>query len=311
MSITRREAIAGLAGAAALGGARSALGAQDEQAAAHAPPPAVMRKRIPKTGEWLPAIGMGTSRTFDVDPSGDLTAQVEVTRAFLDAGGSVIDSSPMYGSSEQVVGRALDQLGRHDYFSATKVWTAEGRNAGITQMTTSMRMMRAEPMDLMQVHNLVGYDDHMPTLREWKKSGKIRHIGITEMRDMDRVVRLMETADLDFIQIPYSVDDRRVEERVLPAAQATGTGVLVMTPFGRGRLFTVTRGQALPAWAAEIGAASWAQVFLKWLLAHPAVTCPIPATSKPHHMVDNMGAGHGALPDEALRARIARELDAM
>ncbi|MFG0274455.1 MAG: aldo/keto reductase [Phycisphaerales bacterium] len=310
MSITRREAIAGLAGAAALGGARSVAGAQDEQAA-HAPVPAVMRKRIPKTGEWIPAIGMGTSRTFDVEPSGDITAQVDVLRAFLDAGGSVIDSSPMYGSSEQVVGIALDRLGRRDVFSATKVWTAEGRNAGIAQMTTSMRLMRAEPMDLMQVHNLVGYDDHMPTLREWKKSGKIRYIGITEMRDLDRVVRLMETANLDFIQIPYSVDDRRVEERVLPAAQATGTAVLVMTPFGRGRLFNVTRGRALPDWAAEIGAASWAQVFLKWLLGHPAVTCPIPATSKAHHMVDNMGAGHGALPDGALRDRIARELDAM
>jgi len=306
--------MAGLVGAGALAGARAS--AQTAQTGAgggpeRAPVPAVFRRRIPKTGEWIPAIGMGTSRTFDVDPAGDLMAQVEVMRAFLDAGGSVVDSSPMYGFSEQVVGLALDALDRHDIFSATKVWTAEGRNAGISQMTTSMRLMRAQPMDLMQVHNLVGLTDHLPTLRDWKRSGKIRHFGATEMRDMDRVVRLMENEELDFIQIPYSVEEREVEGRVLRAATDTGTAVLVMRPFGRGRLFNVTRGVELPGWAAEIGATSWAQVFLKWILGHEAVTCPIPATSKPHHMVDNMGAGHGPLPDDALRRRIAQEIDAM
>jgi len=310
MNITRRDAIVGLAaGGAGLAGSSRARAQGD--GASHASPPAVMRKRIPKTGEWIPAIGMGTSRTFNVEPDGDIAAQVAVLREFLDAGGSVIDSSPMYGHSEAVIGEACDALGRHDYFSATKVWTRDGRRAGVEQMNASMRLMRAPTMDLMQVHNLVGLEDHLPTLRDWKREGKIRHLGITEMRDMDRVVRLMENEDLDFIQIPYAADDRGVEERVLPAAMDTGTGVLVMRPFGRGRLFEVTRGQPLPGWADEIGAKSWAQVFLKWLIGNPAVTCPIPATSKPHHMVDNMGAGHGPLPDEALRRRIARDLEAM
>lgn len=311
MHITRRDAIVGLAaGGAGLAGSSRAR-AQGEGERSPASPPAVMRKRIPKTGEWIPAIGMGTSRTFNVEPEGDIAAQVAVLREFLHAGGSVIDSSPMYGHSEAVIGKACEALGRYDYFSATKVWTRDGRRAGVEQMNESMRLMRAPSMDLMQVHNLVGLEDHLPTLRDWKREGKIRYLGITEMRDMDRVVRLMEHEDLDFIQIPYAADDRGVEERVLPAALDTGTAVLVMRPFGRGRLFEVTRGKPLPGWADEIEARSWAQVFLKWLIGNPAITCPIPATSKPHHMVDNMGAGHGPLPDEALRRRIARDLDAM
>ncbi|MHC4429937.1 MAG: aldo/keto reductase, partial [Planctomycetota bacterium] len=256
---------------------------------------AVARRRIPATGELVPMIGLGTSRTFDVDPRGELDPLVPVMQEFLAAGGSVIDSSPMYRRAEAVTGALLDRVDRHDLFFATKVWTKEGREAGIAQMLASIDKMGAPVMDLMQVHNLVDWKTHLPTLREWKAAGRIRYIGVTEMRNFDLVVRLMREQDLDFIQIPYSITDRRVEERVLPVARDTGTAVLVMRPFERGRLFERVKGQPLPTWAAEFDCTSWAQFFLKFVLAHPAVTCPIPATSKVHHLVDNMRAGVGRL----------------
>jgi diketogulonate reductase-like aldo/keto reductase len=327
MTFTRRDVVRALTVSAAVGGLAPLVkaGHQTQRAAGAAPGldqpaekrpddsaavPAVFRRRIPKTGELIPAIGMGTWSTFDVDPDGDLAGLAEVMRTFLNAGGSVIDSSPMYRRSEEVVGRVLALVGRTDLFYATKVWTDKGRDAGIEQMSTSMRHMGAKVMDLMQVHNLVDYKTHLPTLREWKAAGKIRYLGITEMRDFETVERLMREEKVDFIQIPYSIDDRRVEDRVLPAAAETGTAVLVMRPFGAGKLFDKVKDRAVPTWAAEFDCASWAQFFLKFLLAHPAVTCPIPATRNPKHMADNMRGGSGRLPDEAMRKKMVAELGA-
>jgi aryl-alcohol dehydrogenase-like predicted oxidoreductase len=298
----RRDVLQGtLAAGAAFGlsprGAASAPRAQ-----------AVARRRIPKTGELVPCIGMGTSRTLDVDPDGDLAGLLEVVRLFLDAGGSLIDSSPMYGRAEAVVGRVLARLGRGDVFFATKVWTDEGREAGIAQMEASERLMGARHLDLLQIHNLVGYATHLATLRKWKAEGRVRYVGATEMKDLKEVERILREDDLDFLQIPYSMVEREVEARVLPAALEHGVAVLVMRPFQRAGLFDKVEGKPLPGWASEIDCSSWAQFFLKWVLGHPAVTCPIPATSKPHHMADNMRAGVGPLPDEAMRKRMLAEL---
>ncbi len=293
-------------------GVGTGLSLADEQPTSDpvaARPQAVGRRRIPSTGEPLPMIGLGTSRTFNVDPQGGIDPLADVLRAFLAAGGAVIDSSPMYGRAEEVVGALLERLGRRDVFFATKVWTDKGREAGEEQMRESMRKMGTPVVDLMQVHNLVAWETHLPALREWKEAGRIRYIGITEMRDLGLVEKLMREQDLDFIQIPYSIGDRRVEQRVLPAAQDTATAVLVMRPFERGRLFRRVEGRALPDWTAEFDCASWAQFFLKFLLGHPGVTCPIPATSKVHHLVDNMQAGAGRLPDETMRRRMATLLE--
>jgi aryl-alcohol dehydrogenase-like predicted oxidoreductase len=250
-------------------------------------------------------IGITTSQGWR---HGDLADLIEVVRVFLDAGGSLIDSSPMYGRAEAVVGRVLARLGRRDVFFATKVWTKEGREAGIAQMEASERLMGARRIDLMQIHNLVGYATHLKTLRAWKEEGRVRYVGATEMRDWTEVERILREDQLDFIQVPYSMVEREVEARVLPAALEHGVAVLVMRPFQRAGLFDKVEGKPLPDWAAEIDCTSWAQFFLKWVLGHPAVTCPIPATSKPQHMADNMLAGVGRLPDEALRKRMLAEL---
>lgn len=304
MSLDRRAFLRGslAAGSAA---ALSPQVARATQPAQDAPViKAIQRKRIPKTGELLPVIGLGTSRTLNVDPNGEHPGLVEVVQGFLDWGGSCIDSSPMYGNSESVVGELLSKIDRKDLFFATKVWTKEGKQAGIDQMEDSRQRMTADRFDLMQVHNLVGLDDHMPTLEQMKAEGKIRYLGVTEMRDWETVEKLILSDKLDFIQIPYSLGERDVEARILPAARDHGVAVLVMRPFVRGQLFKQVAEKKFPEWASEIECSSWAQLFLKWLLGHPAVTCPIPATSKPHHLHDNMQGGVGPLPDAAMRARI-------
>jgi aryl-alcohol dehydrogenase-like predicted oxidoreductase len=315
MPISRRSALSALTVSGLAAATATAQPATQPAApASHGekPPASILRRRIPRTGELVPAIGLGTYSVMDTDPAGDLSGLIAVMQAFLAAGGSVIDSSPMYGRSEEVVGKVLAAIGRTDLFYATKVWTDKGddggRQAGIDQMAASARLMGAKVMDLMQIHNLVAWQTHLPTLRDMKKAGAIRYLGITEMRDFDLVEKIMRTESIDFIQIPYSTGDRRVEDRILPAAADTGTAVLVMRPFGAGKLLADLKDRPLPDWASEIDASSWAQMLLKFILAHPAVTCPIPATSKAHHMVDNMGAGVGRLPDEALRKRMVEEL---
>ncbi|QDU65171.1 aldo/keto reductase [Engelhardtia mirabilis] len=301
MNTDRRRLLGGLAaGAIAVPAlAASSRGAQE----ASATRVAIRRKRIPRSGELLPMIGLGTSRTFDVDPATVSADLVTVMGDFLDLGGSLIDSSPMYGQAESVVGELLRRVGRDDAFHATKVWTDKGREAGIEQMETSEQRMGTERFDLLQVHNLVDLEVQLATLREWKASGRVRYIGVTEMRDFEQVEKLIAGGEIDFVQIPYSLAEREVEARVLPAALDHGVAVLVMRPFQRGGLFEKVGERAVPDWATELGCRSWAQVFLKFLLGHPAVTCPIPATSKPHHLLDNMAAGVGPLPDAAWRER--------
>lgn len=267
-----------------------------------------MRTRtIPRSGEPLPVVGLGTSQTFDVGPSDRERAPLlEVLRAFLDAGGRVIDSSPMYGRAEEVTGDLVARLGGAPRpFYATKVWT-RGRAAGEAQIAESMRRMRADNLDLLQVHNLLDWKTHLGTLRDLKAKGRIRYVGITHytLSSFDELERLLRAEKLDFIQLPYSVATREAEKRLLPAAAETGTAVLVMRPFEDGDLFRAVRGKPLPAWAAELGATAWSELFLKFILAHPAVTAVLPATAKPHHLAENVRAGFGPLPDDALRRRI-------
>lgn len=270
---------------------------------------AIRRLRIPRSGELVPMIGLGTARTFDADPKDPSEALITVMRSFLEWGGSLVDSSPMYGQAEAMVGELCRRVGRSDLFYATKVWTKEGKQAGIEQMQTSGRLMGTSRFDLMQVHNLVGLDVHLETLKDWRASGQLRYVGITEMRDMQKVEELVAGGAVDLIQIPYSVTDRRVEERVLPACIEHGVAALVMQPFRSGRLFKAVKDKQVPSWAADFGATSWAQLFLKFVLGHEAVTLPIPATSKPHHMDDNMAAGVGPALDAAARKRMVEILE--
>jgi diketogulonate reductase-like aldo/keto reductase len=265
-----------------------------------------MRTRaVPRTGEQVPVIGMGTWRTFD---TGERSALVTVARTLLDAGGTVIDSSPMYGRSETTVGEVLRDLGGGKRaFLATKVWTS-GREEGVAQMRESIEKMGR--VDLMQIHNLLDWRTHLPTLRAWKESGTIRYWGITHysLSAFAELESIVAAEKPDFVQLPYSVGVREAEKRLLPACASHGAAVLVMRPFEGGSLFADARKRPLPGWAAEIDCTSWAQVFLKFILGHPAVTCPIPATSNPAHMADDVRAGFGRLPDEAMRRRIVKEV---
>src|SRR4051812_44215451 len=284
-----------------------AAGAAGAAAAADAfPGGGKMRKRaIPATGEELPVIGMGTWRTFDTADDAPLR---EVVKTLFDSGGSVIDSSPMYGRSEETAGQVLRQLGLKS-FVATKVWTS-GKDAGIEQMKDSIRKLGH--VDLMQIHNLLDWRTQVKTLRAWKEERTIRYWGVTHYSlsafgELEEIVRGEKP---DFVQLPYSVAVREAEKRLLPACAERGVAVLVMRPFEGGALFSDARKRPLPAWAAEIDCTSWAQIFLKFILGHPAVTCPIPTTSNPAHMADDVRAGFGRLPDEKLRRRIVEELGA-
>jgi aryl-alcohol dehydrogenase-like predicted oxidoreductase len=271
-------------------------------------------KPVPASGEQLPVIGMGSWQTFDVGDDSQRRAELlKVLQAFFDHGGGVIDSSPMYGTSEQVIGDLLAQVaGKSAVFAATKVWT-HGREEGIAQMQRSMQRMGVAVFDLMQIHNLVDWRTHLETLKRWKTEGKVRYIGITTShgRDHDELERVLETEPFDFVQFTYSIANRRVEQRLLPLAADRGIATLINRPYQGGRLFRRVKGKALPDWAADIDCASWGQYFLKFVVSHPAVTCAIPATSKLHHMVDNMGAGFGRLPDASIRQDMIAYLESL
>jgi aryl-alcohol dehydrogenase-like predicted oxidoreductase len=292
---------------------RDAHGALALDAAPPAPVPgpaqeaAMQTRPIPRTGEAIPVIGLGTWQTFDVGAGEDERAACrEVLAEFLAAGGRVIDSSPMYGRAEEVTGDLVAELGKVGTpFLATKVWT-RGKRDGIAEMKRSMTRMRTEKMDLMQIHNLLDWKTHLPVLREWKQAGTIRYLGITHYSHgaFAELEQIMRDEAIDFVQLPYNLADREAEQRLLPAAKDTGTAVIVMRPFAEGALFGRVKGKELPAWAADFDCASWAQFFLKFILGHPAVTCPIPATSNPKHLVDNVRAGQGRLPDEATRRKM-------
>lgn len=267
-----------------------------------------LQRPIPRSGETIPIVGLGTWQTFDVGPHAPQRAELkEVLRDLVALGGRVVDSSPMYGESERVVGDLTSELGnRRELFFATKVWTT-GREAGIRQMEQSFALMRTRIMDLMQIHNLVDHDVHLRTLRDWKAAGRIRYLGITHYHSgaFADLERLVKTKQYDFVQFNYSLDEPEAEARLLPACAASGTAVLINRPFAQAGLFGRVRGKPLPPWAAEVGCATWAQFFLKWILGNPAVTCVIPGTRRVEHLRDNLAAGAGAMPDAAMRKRMA------
>ena len=274
----------------------------------------VIKKAIPSSGEQLSVIGLGTSRTFNVDSNRAVTSPLmEVMQAFFDNDGQLIDSSPMYGSAEAVTGALVDKASnKQGLFTATKVWT-DGKQAGVEQMEQSMQRLGVAQIDLMQIHNLRDWRNHIDTLVNWKAEGKIRYIGITTShgRYHDELEVLLEELPLDFVQFSYNILNRSVEQNLLPIARERGLATLINRPYQRGSLFRKVKDTPLPPWAAEFDCNSWGQFFLKFIVSHPAVTCAIPATSKLKHMVDNMGAGYGRLPDESMRQRMISYMETL
>jgi aryl-alcohol dehydrogenase-like predicted oxidoreductase len=274
--------------------------------------PVMSTRVIPRTREALPVVGVGTWQTFDVGPDAAERAELkEVLKLLAGYGGSVIDSSPMYGAAERVVGDLTAELKLRDkLFFATKVWT-RGRDAGVRQMEQSLRLMRTDRVDLMQVHNLLDVDTHARTLNQWKEDGRVRYIGITHYHsgayaDLERLVK---TKQFDFVQVNFSMAEREAEARLLPLCAETGTAVLINRPFAGAGLFQRVKGRPLPAWAADFDCASWGEFFLKWILGVPAVTCVIPGTRRTEHLRDNARAGYGRLPDAATRKRMLKHLE--
>jgi len=268
---------------------------------------APFRKAIPASGEMLPVIGMGTWITFNVGPSPDLrAARTEVMRAFLQLGGGMVDSSPMYGSAEEVIGHSLRHIEDDGgLFSATKVWT-RGARGGPGQMAESRSLWGLERFDLMQVHNLLSWQDHLETMRQERDQGRIRYIGVTTShgRRHDELERIMRNEDIDFVQLTYNVLDREAEARLLPLAADRGIAVIANRPFRQKALITRFERHPLPDWADEIQCKNWPQFLLKFIVSHPDVTCAIPATSRVDHMHENMGALYGSQPDAAMRRRM-------
>ncbi len=275
-------------------------------------PDELIRKRIPASGEEIPAVGLGTWQTFMVEETEEELAPLrEVLRLFVELGGTVIDSSPMYDPAEEVVGDLATELGIvDDLWVATKVWT-EGREEGRTQMERSMAELQRSSIELMQVHNLVDAEVHLETLEQWKAQGRFRYIGITNTsrQRYPAVEEWLDDERLDFLQINYSLAEQEAAERILPKARERGVAVITARPFAGGRLFPLVAERDLPAWAAEFDCTAWSQFFLKYIISHPAVTCAIPATSNPDHLQENMGGALGRLPDEATRRRMEQLID--
>jgi diketogulonate reductase-like aldo/keto reductase len=271
----------------------------------------VIQRVIPRTGELLPVVGLGTWQTFDVTRA-EYPGRARLLRRFVELGGKVIDSSPMYGKSEAVVGDLASQLQIQDkLFVATKVWTP-GRGAGVAQMNASLRKLRVARVDLMQVHNLIDVEAHLETLLEWKATGKVRYIGVTHytVESHAKLEPFLRRGDIDFVQFNYSLAVRAAEERLLPLAASHGVATLINRPFENGSMFGNAARRPLPAFAADLQCQSWAQLFVKYVVSHPAVTCVIPATSNVQHLEENMSAAHEPLPTDALRAAIVRAWEA-
>ena len=307
MRITRREMLQVSAGT----GAALFL----NRFPAFAQSPAILTRTIPSSGEVVPAVGLGSARTFNVGESAAECAPLkEVLRLFREAGGTVFDTAPTYGESERVAGALVQELGiQNELFFATKISTRGGREVGVQQQESSLRAWGRDMIDLNQVHNLSGVDIHLPTIRQAKEEGRTRYVGVTTSfaRQFERMEQVMQSESLDFVQLNYSLGERQAAERLLPLAQDKGLAVLVNEPYNVGRLFRAVQGHELPAWADEFDCNSWGQFFLKYILAHPAVTAVIPATSDPEHLVDNMGAGLGRLPDERMRRRMEQLFDGL
>lgn len=289
---------AGAMGATALGSFTNLLAARELP---------LIQRTIPSSGESLPVIGMGTSRTFDKKKtSNNLLKLTTLIRTLIQEQGTVIDSSPMYGEAEARVGDVLRSLSpRLELFTATKVWI-EGEEQGIAQMQESARRMNVERFDLIAIHNLKDWKTHIKTLKKWKEEGKVRYIGITTShgRDHEAFANVMRSEPLDFAQFSYNLEDRKAEQVLLPLAADRGIATMINRPFQQGSLFARARGEALPAFAKDIDCSSWAQLFLKFIVSHEAVTCVIPATTKAHHMTDNMAANFGRLPDATQRQEL-------
>jgi diketogulonate reductase-like aldo/keto reductase len=297
--IDRRTALKLVAAATAAALAPSRLSAEEA--------PFMTTRKIPGSGELIPVIGMGTSDTFDVGTDGMKRAVLQgVLRNLVDAGGSVIDTSPMYGSAESVAGDLIDELGLGPkLWLATKVWT-RGREAGVKQIDASFARLRTKKLELLQIHNLLDWREHVPTLRALQASGKVRYSGITHYRAdaHAELERVLGAEKFDWLQVNYSLAEPEAAARLLPFCQDKGIAVMANRPFADGALFARVRGKPLPPWAADVGCESWGQFFLRWVISHPAVTCVIPATSKPQHMADNAAAGRAPLPDARQRERM-------
>lgn len=279
------------------------------------PAPLQHTRTIPSSGERLPVIGLGTWITFGIDPDDEeiMYQREQVLREFLSLGGGVLDSSPMYGNAEKVIGLCLQRIGHHKgLFSATKVWT-RGHRQGFFQMEQSQALWGLPQLDLMQVHNLLDWETHLPSLRAMKAEGKIRYVGVTTShgRRHEELIKIMRTEPLDFVQFTYNLLDREAEQYLLPMAADKGIAVIINRPFQRGGLFDHVGRQPLPAWASEIDCTTWAQVFLKFILSHSAVTCAIPATSRVDHLTENMQAAYGRLPDMAMRKKMVDTIRAI
>jgi aryl-alcohol dehydrogenase-like predicted oxidoreductase len=308
--VSRRQFLAAAAGLAT----GTVLYGGDSRAAAGP----LMTRPIPRTGERLPAIGLGTAIVFDIGEDAERRAERrQVIAALVEHGARVIDTAPSYGTAEAVVGDLVAALGvRERLFLATKVRAAP-REAAAAEMQASLRRLRSERLDLMQIHNpgadLAAAADQLALLREWKAKGVFRYVGVTHFQEYanERLIALMEREQLDFVQANYSMAERSVEARLLPAAAASGTALLVNLPFARGKLFGAVRGKPLPEWASEFDAASWGQFFLKYVLAHDAVTCVIPGMDKPQYVLDNLEAARGRLPDAAMRRKMTGLLDTL
>ena len=303
--VSRREFLKFAAATAILNSTRITLHAADNEK---------ILRTIPGTQEKLAIIGLGSYKTFDISTDqiegSELTA---VMRNFFEHGGQVIDSSPMYGNSESIIGELIKRtVAKREYFAATKVWT-DGRESGLEQINSSMRKMSVEVMDLMQIHNLRDWKTHLQTLREFKSEGKVRYIGITTSggRRHDDLAQILKTEDFDFVQFTYNILDRGAEKSLFPIVRDRGLGTLINVPFQKGALFDKVRGARLPDWAAQFDCSSWAQFFLKFIGSHPDVTVIIPATSSTRHIVDNMGAGLGRLPDADMRQRMIRHMESL
>jgi aryl-alcohol dehydrogenase-like predicted oxidoreductase len=314
-----RRSFLAMSGVAAIGGAAASADERAPSTKTAAPTDAataastgkLLARKIPSSGEAIPAIGLGTSGPFEVGTSESERAPLrEVLAAFFEKGATLIDTSPMYSTAEGVLGDLLTPDQQARVFIATKVWTpnsgGHGAQKGAEQMQRSMALLKHPRVDLMQVHNLVDLDAHLKTLRGWKDAGKIRYVGVTHYTTSSYpdLIAIINREKLDFVQFNYSVGTRDAEKRLLPLCADKGVAVLVNRAFEDGNLFARVQGKPLPPWAAEFGATSWAQVFLKFVLAHPAVTCAIPATGKVRNLVDNLGAGFGPLPDAKHRERI-------
>lgn len=276
--------------------------------------PQMRRRNIPSSGEPLPVVGLGTYQVFDVPGSAaSLEALEPVLRSLVDHGGSLVDSSPMYGNAETITGDLVTRTGlRQRLFLATKVWTS-GREAGMRQIRESFERMRTPQLDLLQVHNLLDWRTHLKTMQALREEGKVRYLGITHYHAgaYGEIERVLQASSWDFVQLNYSLAEREAQERVLPLAERLGVAVIVNRPFAQGSLFARTRGKPLPGWARDIDCETWAQFFLKWIVSHPAVTSVIPATNNLRHMQDNARAGAGRMPDAAQREEMARHFDAL